>query len=247
MEPNYYKRYYHLERKNWWFLVREGIIKEQLQKQTAHFKQPLKILNIGASTGRTSEFLQAFGEVYSIEYDYECCVFTREKTGLDIIHGSITELPFPDATFDVVCAYDVIEHVENERKATEEMLRVCKPNGVLHITVPAFDFLWGHHDEVNHHFRRYTKGSLLACFAKASTQLVYSTYFNTILFLPIALFRVLVNLLGLKREKTTSDFDVLPHPLASSALYHIFNIERYLLRYFKLPVGVSVMAIWRKH
>jgi ubiquinone/menaquinone biosynthesis C-methylase UbiE len=126
MERTYYKEYYHLERKNWWFIVRRKILQERISKLLNHPKN-LEILNAGAATGSTSEMLAAFGNVISLEYDEECCLFTKEILATPLVQGSILELPFADKQFDLVCAFDVIEHVEDDARAVAEMYRVCKP------------------------------------------------------------------------------------------------------------------------
>ena len=71
--------------------------------------------------------LSKFGEVTSLEYDKYCCEFLKEKTGIEAINASLTELPFSDNSFDLVCAFDVIEHIEDHEKAVDEIFRVLKP------------------------------------------------------------------------------------------------------------------------
>jgi SAM-dependent methyltransferase len=157
MQHEYYKEYYDLERKHWWFIAREKILSNYLSKLTEekHFNtKELKILNIGCGPGRTSEMLNKFGQVISVEYDKFCCEFTAKKTGLEIINASITELPFENNTFDIVCGFDVIEHVEDDSLGVSEMKRVAKKEGVIMITVPAFMSLWSRHDEINHHYKK---------------------------------------------------------------------------------------------
>ena len=73
--------------------------------------------------------LKKFGTVISSEFDAETCTFLRQVLKMEVIEASVTELPFPDNEFDLVCAFDVIEHVENDEQAMEEMKRVCKKGG----------------------------------------------------------------------------------------------------------------------
>ena len=129
MQHDYYKEYYDLERNHWWFVAREKIIvnyiKLMIENKSLNNKD-LKILNVGCGPGRSSQYLSDFGVVTSIEYDKDCCKFASERTGLEIFHGSITELQFEENTFDLVCAFDVIEHVEDDKLAVSEMKRVAK-------------------------------------------------------------------------------------------------------------------------
>lgn len=246
MDKNYYLEYYTLERTHWWFIIRGKIILQSLKKHLCG-KKNIKILNIGAATGRTTEILSEIGEVTSIEYEKECCEFVKEKTGLSVINGSILELPFENDSFDLVCAFDVIEHVQDDVKAAAEMERVCKKDGLVAITVPAFEILWSKHDEVNHHFRRYRRSSLLKILK--STKVTYSTYFNSFLFLPILLFRLTSKIFpqAINRKGAGSDFTVSQSTsITNKILGKIFGIEIPLLRYLKFPFGVSIFLISKK-
>src|SRR5206468_1043093 len=65
---------------------------------------------------------------------------------------------------DLITMCDVLEHLENERAALRGIGDALKPGGRLLVTVPALPRLWSGHDVVNHHYRRYTRKTLLACF-----------------------------------------------------------------------------------
>ncbi len=246
MNKEYYKEYYKNERTHWWFKIREKIILDNIKKHST-FKNP-SILNIGAATGRSSEALQDIGAVTSLEYDADCCRFTNEKTGLDVIQGSILELPFTNNTFDIVCAFDVIEHVQNDQKAIDEMKRVCKNGGIIIITVPAFMSLWSEHDDINHHFRRY-KASRIKQLFSCSSNILYQSYFNTFLFLPIFIFRSVSRIFKPKKKsgqekENKSDFKQLNNKIVNSLFFQLFNMERYLLKIIRFPFGVSYIVTY---
>lgn len=252
MNQEYYKEYYHLERKHWWFMAREKIISGYISKLISEKILPekgLKILNVGCGPGRSSENLSVFGNVTSVEYDKICCEFAANMTGLEIINASITDLPFDDKSFDLVCAFDVIEHVENDEAAIAEMKRVTKCDGLIFITVPAFQSLWSHHDVVNHHYRRYRLNQVKKLFNTGSGTLVYGSYFNFILFLPIYFFRQFSNLFksGKARNGSGSDFETLNPGIINTILYRIMSAERKLITSgIKLPFGVSILLSWKK-
>lgn len=249
MDKNYYKEYYHLERKHWWFRARGEILLSHLRRVTEE-RQNIRILNIGAATGRSSELLMQIGDVTSVEFDKDCYEFSRDIVQIPIVQGSILELDFADNTFDLVCAFDVIEHVEDDALAVSEMRRVCKKGGIMCVTVPAFMFLWSEHDVVNHHFRRYTS-SLLRGLFEGHDEPIFHSFFNFWLFFPIALFRLLAKILPLKKknatEETASDFGVGKGGFLNTLFYHIFKSENAFLKHFiRLPVGVSILSTWRK-
>ncbi len=246
MNKEYYIEYYDLEREHWWFRVRENIIVHHLQKLSSG-KKDLKILNIGAATGRTSEVLSNFGQVISLEFDEDCCDFVKKKTGMEMVNASVLDLPFKENDFDLVCAFDIIEHVDDDHKAVEELKRVCKNDGVIFITVPAFMMLWSHHDVVNQHCRRYVMSGLLNLFKPEPEAIIFKSYFNFLLFPPILAFRLASRVIpkSLVRKGAGSDFSVVSNRLVNAFFYRIFDLERIWLKTKTFPVGVSLMFIYR--
>lgn len=251
MNPKFYKEYYHLERNHWWFTARIEILRSTIQNlNLANQDHPIQILNAGVATGATSEMLSEFGNVTSLEYDSDCCDFLEEKTNIKPIRGSLTDLPFEDGSFDLVCAFDVIEHIEDDTKACEEMARVMNNTGRYIVTVPAYEFLWSNHDVINHHFRRYTKTSLLETLDSGYLHNKHSTYFNTLLFLPIAVFRLIQRVIPTKKHRSTSgsDNEIFKHNKIITQIFHsIFSSEnRILQKGIKMPFGISLISIGTK-
>ena len=193
--------------------------------------------------------LEMFGKVKSIEYDEVCFNFVKEKLQIDIEQGTILDLQFAENSFDLVCAFDVVEHVEDDQLAVKEMIRVCKSNGFVFVTVPAFMDLWSKHDEINYHFKRYTSKTLLPLFDSNTGNVIYHSYFNTILFLPIYLVRWISNKFPklFKRDGSGSDHSMFELGFLNKVLYAIFYAENILLkRLVKLPFGVSFMLSFKK-
>ena len=241
------KQYYKLEREHWWFLARKEILKSIIKRKINTYK-PLRILNIGTATGAGTIMLQEFGEVTSIEYDSDCCKFLNNELHILTQEGSITDLQFEDNSFDLVCAFDVIEHVEDDTLAASEMLRVCKKDGFVIATVPAFMLLWSEHDVINHHFRRYKLNAFRNLFKVDDDNVVVKSYFNFFFFIPIALIRIIMWPFQKNKTKTnaTSDFERFKTGRLNTLLYHIFLIEKTLLKYFRLPFGVSIVCLVKK-
>lgn len=249
MEKLYYKEYYKLEREHWWFKARlkilDNIISKQMQDQSTQ-----KILNAGAATGATSIMLKQYGEVLSLEYDDDCSTFLSEILKEEILNASLTALPLINNTFDLVCAFDVIEHIEDHDKAIKEINRVLQDDGYVFLTVPAFNILWSEHDEINHHFRRYRLKELHELLQGNGFKIEYSSYFNFILFLPILIVRLISKLIPRKKntKSTGSDFEKFStNKWLNQLLYKIFESELFLLkRNIKLPFGVSAMILAKK-
>lgn len=248
MDKNYYNQYFNFERNHWWFKVRNKILLNLIRKNNKiHSPQ---ILNIGAATGYSSELLEKSGMVTSVEHDPETCRYVKSVLDIDMIQASILALPFNDNCFDVVCAFDVIEHIDDPHTALNEMMRVCRNEGLVVISLPAFQFLWSEHDEINHHFKRYRLWEVKRMFAEKPAKRLYTGYFNFFLFFPIALVRLMSRIFRSKKKEKKqmkSDFERFNNGFLNRILYFIFNIETYLInigvRFF---TGVSLVAVYRK-
>jgi SAM-dependent methyltransferase len=245
MNNRYVQEYSKIETTHWWFCVRRDIIMQVLRRYVQK-DRTLHILNIGIAGGASSKWLSELGNVTSVENDPLFLEYLSSQH-LPVTNASITDLPFADDSFDLVCAFDVIEHVEDDTKAVDEMFRVCKPNGKICVTVPAFHMLWGTHDEINGHKRRYVYSSLKKLFQGKQNRLLYRTYFNSFLFLPIFLLRKIAGLFTKKNADTDSDFSYFKqNSFLNKILKVIFGIEVGLLRFMKFPFGVSLLFLSEK-
>ncbi|QNL20567.1 class I SAM-dependent methyltransferase [Hyphobacterium sp. CCMP332] len=246
MEKAYYKQYYDFERNHWWFLARAKILEAYVSNFS---KSKLKILDAGTGTGANSIWLSNYGEVVSMEFDKDCIDYSSQKNGLDYINGSLLELPFTNDSFDLICAFDVIEHIEDHHLAVSEMIRVCKPGGKILITVPAFMHLWSEHDEINHHFRRYTRNELSILFDREEGELQNCSYFNFYLYPLVLMARFANKLLSpfQKSDGHKSDFEKFKPGLLNDTLKQIFLLERNrIASKKKYPFGVSLILEWQK-
>ena len=161
-----------------------------------------------------------------------------------------TKLDFPDESFDLVIASDVLEHIDDEALALREWRRVLRPGGRLLVFVPAFPMLWSQHDVVNHHFRRYTRDSLVTSLRAGSFTVSRSSYWHGALFAPTLVVRGLQRLLQPskgqeKADDASGDLLALPKPL-NATLLGLLRLENTLLRHFNFPLGVSVFAVAHK-
>jgi SAM-dependent methyltransferase len=248
MDRKYYSEYYLIEREHWWFRARAKIIQGQIETSGFDYSN-LKILNIGIATGASTILLQKYGTVKSIEFDYECYSFVKETLGLDIEQGSILNLPYPDNSFDLVCAFDVIEHVDDDQKGIDEMYRVCKNSGIILITVPANKFLWSNHDVVNQHYRRYSKNEVKQLFKNKGSNL-FASYFNLTLFIPVTFVRMLqkTGLFNVSKKGSGSDFNLTTPNIVSKLLYKLMKSENWFLKKkICLPFGTSIILKIQKN
>lgn len=245
MNKEYIQQYVKLEKEHWWFVVRQKIILQYLKTITK--PQPIKILNIGAAGGASSKWLSTLGNVVSVETD-PAFLNHLISENIPVVNASVISMPFNNNYFDLVCAFDVIEHVEDDFAAIKEIERVCKAGGFICITVPAFNMLWSNHDVVNGHYRRYASKSLRTLTEKFSS-LEYKKlqYFNSLLFIPILIARKISNNFSNNKKIPQSDFGLFKKAgLLNKILKSIFSLEIPMLRFVRFPFGVSLIGIWKK-
>jgi hypothetical protein len=136
-----------------------------------------------------------------------------------------------------------VEHLEDDEGALSAIRASLAPGGLFVCTVPAFSFLWSEHDEVHHHYRRYTRRVLRRRLESAGFLVERMSYFNTFLF-PLA---AAVRLGHRLRPGTGKGSDAsIPPAWANRLLVRLFAAERWLLRMTSLPVGISLLAVCRR-
>jgi SAM-dependent methyltransferase len=242
MERVFYPRYYELEGRHWWFVGRRVILTELLRRRL-HGRTDVRALDFGCGSGTFLEQLDAFGRPSGVDVDVEAVRFCHERGRTDVRHVPAEgTLPFTDGAFDLVTSLDVLEHIDDDIAAVRELRRVLGRDGVLLVAVPAFGFLWGDQDEISHHRRRYTGGTLRTVLERGGFDVEHVSYFNTLLFPAIAAVRLARRAVRAPRADCT-DFDVGPS-VVNGLLARLFAAEVHgVVRRRGLPVGVSVLAL----
>ena len=245
MDLAYEVTYHQLEEQKWWFASRRDMVFDIVK----HLKLPstAPILEIGCSGGPLLLALRAAGykHLKGIDVSEKGITLAQERGLTDVAVMDGAHLDFPDASFDLVIASDVLEHIEDEAQALREWRRVLRPGGRLLVFVPAHQYLWSRHDEVNHHFRRYSAKSLRTAITKASLRVERLAFWNFTLFFPTAMVRLMQRVLPKPEGPITGDLVPLP-PLANTGLLRLIKAENRLLRVLNFPVGVSVFALAQK-
>src|SRR5579863_6361463 len=184
------------EADHWWFAGRRRLFGSELAR--AGIALDARVLDVGTGTGSNLRMLRELGftGVTGLDDSDEAIRFCASK-GFDYVRkGDICAMPFADASFDLVLATDVIEHVDDDRRAVAEIARVLRSDGVALVTVPAFKSLWGLQDRQAHHKRRYRMRMFAAALRSSGMRIERSYYFNYLLFAPIWLARKLIDALG---------------------------------------------------
>jgi SAM-dependent methyltransferase len=199
------------------------------------------ILDVGCGTGGMLAGYQQYGRALGVDTAEEAAHFCQLRD-LRMIVGSGMELPLADETMDVVSALDVIEHVDDDRGIMAEMRRVCRKDGLLLLTVPAFQFLWSSHDVLNHHKRRYIREGIASLLKSTGFEPLKLSYYNSFL-LPAAVLRKYV--LRARNHGTASHLESVPGPV-NSIFRRILALEGPILARGDFPVGASIICAARR-
>lgn len=243
MDKSLYPYFDQLEDRHWWFRARRKILMAFVGRYCAHISKP-KILDIGCGTGAILKELASLGETWGVDNDDQALRFSaRRAPSAHFVLGS-----FPDnlkglerQRFDCITLFDVLEHIEEDESALRAIKTYLRPNGLLFITVPAYQWLWTKYDDETHHKRRYSKHSLIAVLETAGYRIEKISYFNSLLFPAVALVKIVSATFSLD----TAHPRIVPASPLNSVLEKIFGLEKYLLPFLAFPFGVSIIVVAR--
>lgn len=250
MDEALHHQFSEIEGDHWWFQGRRRVVASVLRR---HLPAPAdraggrRIFDVGCGSGEMVDMLQEFGDVSAIDPSPSAVQRCRERFG-DAVHVEVgwvpDDLPLR-GTVDTVTAFDVVEHLDDDRDALRRVHALLPANGVLVVTVPALQALWGPHDVASHHRRRYTRPQLRQRLEEAGFSIEEISYFNTVLFPVVAAVRLGRRLGRRRAEEAASDF-TMPSSLMNRLLLALLSSEAVLLRAGSLPIGVSIVAVARK-
>jgi SAM-dependent methyltransferase len=197
-----------------------------------------RLLDVGSADGPSVGWLTAPHKV-SLDLD------PRGLRPPDGVCGSLLALPFADASFEVVGAFDVIEHCEPEDEALRELHRVLEPGGRLLVSVPAYQWAWSDHDVANGHHRRYTRARAVAALEGTGFAVRRATYGFTGVFPMFVAERAVRGARHRFARRTDRPADVVDVPDVGAGLERVLLglcrwDERVLARR-DLPFGSSVV------
>lgn len=246
------QRQLHAEASNWLNTGRSLFIKRLLERYLAAPDGALDLLEVGAGAGQNLQSLSSYGSVDALEVSETAQEILRQRPEI----RSLFTHPVPDASlprrYDALLAADVLEHIEDDRAASQWMVEQLKPGGLLILTVPAYNWLFSGHDVANEHYRRYTVGQLKATLPP-DVEVCSSGYFNMTLF-PLALAARGVWSLkrGLRGSATSADGVVKKQSsqvpgLVGQVFGAILALESAgIARLGGLPYGLTAYCVGRK-
>jgi SAM-dependent methyltransferase len=227
-----------VEEKRWWCRARRDFILKLMNNQ----KRDCEILVIECAGGYLIKELKekGFDRVSGIDISEEavdCC----RILGLErVSRMDACRTVFPDNTFDVIIASDVLEHIEGEAAALAEWRRILKGGGRIYVFTPAFGYLWGPHDVRNRHKRRYSSKTLSGALKKAGLKINRVSYWNFFLFFPAVIAASFRKLFRFKSSADPKSFKI--NPAVNAALEKLIVFENNMLGFVNFPAGVSVFV-----
>lgn len=243
MDNREIEKLYRFEQFYWWHTGRRFIIDSFLGKFLKTKKD--KILEIGCGTGGNIKILKKYGRfVVGLDVSEKALDFCRNKNFDKLILGDIEYTNLNNNFFDIVLALDVLEHIENDKKAIQNIYRILKQGGVFLITVPSYQFLWSEHDIALNHFRRYSFNKFLNKVERAGFKVIKASYCVSFVFPMVLAYRMLRKVVFSNSKKNTA-YISLPIPINNFFIY-ILKIEAFLLRYIKFYFGTSIICLAQK-
>lgn len=239
MDAELFARFGEMESRHWWFRARREIILGVLDRLAP---EGSRLLDVGCGTGFFLERAHRRYLTAGVDPSPIAMAMCADRALTGVCPGSATDLSsVGDDRFDLVTLLDVLEHVEDDVRALRSAASVLKPGGHVVVTVPAFQFLWTAHDDLNHHWRRYTRRRLRTALEEGGFHVEQLTYFNCYLF-PLAFVeRLAKRLLRLD----TGELSLPPAPV-NAAMERIFRAEQHRLKQGRdFPVGLSVLGVGR--
>ena len=240
-------RFFELGETYYWFSSQNTIVERTLTPLAARLKadaggRVLRILDLGCGPGNTLHRLMPWGDVFGADFSLDALAFARTKGIRRVFSGDSMAVPLASASIDCVVALDMLEHVEDDRAALDEIRRILRPNGAFLLAVPAFMALWRHHDEMYGHFRRYTRAELQRRVRDAGLVIDDTSFFKCAFFVPLWLMARAERLRVLPRR---DNFFSLPAWLNRWLEREIvWEHESGLAR--RLPFGVSLLCAGRR-
>jgi SAM-dependent methyltransferase len=235
-----YTKMYEHEDRYWWFVGRRNLALRLLQK----YKDSVKptVLDLGCGTGVVLRELTTWASPVGFDMSDQALGYCRQRKIHNLVRGNGEVLPFEKDSFDAIVGLDIYEHIADDRAAFSESLRVLRPGGIVVLSVPAFQALWGPHDVALHHHRRYRAAEVRERLRTAGFEPVRVGYSVFFLFPIVVLWRF-----AEKRKKGPAKASLVGVPgWANRILVAIQNVEALLISGINLPWGSSVIAVGRK-
>jgi SAM-dependent methyltransferase len=235
------------EARHFWFRGFRAFITPLVRHAVAGRNDPM-VLDCGCGTGANLQLLDRYGRAFGFDLTETGLRIGRDAGRRRLARASVTAVPFPSQSFDLVTSFDVLYALDDadERAALAEMFRLLKPGGFAIVNVAAMNVLRGDHSVLSREVRRYSRGQLRSRLEAAGFSIVRLTYTNAALFAPLLAARLWQRLRGLRDEGDAhQEISVPPWPI-NTALSGVVGLEALWVRWFDVPFGSSLLCLARK-
>jgi SAM-dependent methyltransferase len=242
VQADEYARMFRLEGDYWWFVGRRRLALRLLRRFLRESPERPTVLDLGCGTGVVSEELRLWANVVSLDMSELALGFCRRRGLGHLVQARGEALPIRTASVDAIVALDIFEHIERDVQAVQESFRVLRSGGLLVLSVPAYQSLWGPHDVALMHQRRYKRHQVRELLQDAGFEierLSHSVFF---------LFPIVVGVRFFERRRRGEPKASLP-PVPTwlnRTLITLQDVEASLISRTGLPWGSSVVAVARK-
>jgi SAM-dependent methyltransferase len=238
---------YRVEQRHFWWAGLRSFARPLIADAVVGRPNP-RILDCGCGTGANLVMLGEFGRASGFDLSWRGLQFAKRYDQRRVAHASMTQIPFTDATFDLVTAFDVLYSLSepDETLAVSEMLRVLKPGGTLIVNVAALSILRGNHAVFGAEVRRSTRRRLRGLLARAGFEVTRLTYSNASLFPLILAIRSAQRLMGLASPEEAGTDVVVPIKPINAILTMMLGLEARALRVTDMPIGSSLLCVARR-
>ncbi|MBA2524586.1 MAG: class I SAM-dependent methyltransferase [Pyrinomonadaceae bacterium] len=235
-----------VDRFHWFYRGKRTIVRYWIDRYVSLRSDDL-LIDAGMGTGVWLVEMSSVCRVLGLDNSKESIALGRlrlEAVGGATLKTSLYDVNLPDSCATVVTILDVLEHLDDDRAALQEMIRLVRPGGILVITVPALRWLWSDWDVALGHHRRYHMDDLLRLLRQPGVETLRCAYFNTAMLPPIALIRHWRRFLAPKSSGQRAE-DKVPGSILNALLYHSLAIPA-RWAWFRPPIGVSLLAVLRR-
>ena len=235
------------EARHFWFRGFRAFITPLLERAAAG-RTDARLLDCGCGTGANVELLERFGRAFGFDLTEIGLRIGRDAGRTRLARATVTAVPFPTASFDIVTSFDVLYSLadRDETTAIAEMYRLLKPGGCLIVNVAAMAMLRGDHSVLSREVRRYNRADLRSRLERAGFHIERLTYTNATLFPPLAIARLIQRRRGLRAESEAGAEIAVPPAPINAIMTGVMRLEALWLRMFDAPFGSSLLCLARK-